>query len=249
MNDNNKQWIFGIHSVENVIKKDPASISEIHICNESKNQRLVKLLTLIKAKSIPFYHKSTQQLDAQSPEKHQGVMALIETTVLHGEKQLKQDVKSWEAPLLLILDNIEDPRNLGACLRSADAAGVDAVILTKNKSAPITPIARKTAAGAVDNLNFYQVSNLSRALEIIKQAGIWVFGTDCSDESMSIYQADLKGAVALVMGNEGKGLRHLVKENCDHLIHIPMSGEVQSLNVSVATGISLFEALRQRSQA
>ncbi|MCF6300942.1 MAG: 23S rRNA (guanosine(2251)-2'-O)-methyltransferase RlmB, partial [Proteobacteria bacterium] len=222
MNNNNKQWIFGIHSVENVIKKDSASISEIHICDESKNQRLVKLLALVKNKKIPFYHKTTQQLDARSPEKHQGVIALIETTVLHGEKQLKQDVKGWETPLLLVLDNIEDPRNLGACLRSADAAGVDAVILTKNKSAPITAIARKTAAGAVDNLAFYQVSNLSRALEIIKQAGIWVFGTDCSAESMSIYQADLKGAVALVMGNEGKGLRTLVKANCENLIHIPM---------------------------
>ena len=144
---------------------------------------------------------------------------------------------------------IEDPRNLGACLRSADAAGVDLVIFPKHKAAGLTATARKTAAGAAETLRIYQVTNIVSALEILKNNGIWVAGTDCEADSKSIYQSDLTGALALVMGNEGKGIRPLVKKHCDFLVHIPMAGTVQSLNISVATGITLFEALRQRTQS
>ncbi len=237
--------IFGIHAVENAVKS--GHVTEVWILRESKNQRLNKLKAQIEKAGISNNWLSPAELDKMCAEKHQGVLAKVEHLQIHGEKQLKEQLNNWENPLLLILDNIEDPRNLGACLRSADAAGVTAVIMTKSQSAPITAITRTTAAGAVDHLNLFQVSNLARAIETIKQAGVWVYGTDCSERSESLYQTDLKGAVAIVMGNEGKGLRHLVKEKCDHLIHIPMAGEVQSLNVSVATGVTLFEVLRQRT--
>lgn len=236
--------IFGIHAVENAVKS--GQVTEVWILRESKNKRLNKLKQLLDQSQLNAHWVSAADLDHMCDEKHQGVVAKVERLQVHGEKQLKDQLTHWENPLLLILDNIEDPRNLGACLRSADAAGVTAVIMTKNQSAPITAITRTTAAGAVDHLALFQVSNLARVMETIKQAGVWIYGTDCSEHSQNLYQTDLSGAVAIVMGNEGKGMRHLVKEKCDHLIHIPMAGEVQSLNVSVATGVTLFEVVRQR---
>jgi len=239
-------WIFGIHAVESAIKQQPQDVLQVVVMKNPSNKRLLRLMDWMQAKKIHISHESIGFLDAQVQDRHQGIIAQLGRTDFKSEKQLKNDAGNWQNPLLLVLDNLEDPRNLGACLRSADAVGVTAVIMTKNKSAPITAVTRKTAAGAVDHLDIYQVSNLARALEIIKAAGIWVYGTDCSVDSTSIYETDLSGAAAIVMGNEGKGLRHLVKQQCDHLIHIPMNGSVQSLNVSVATGISLFEASRQR---
>ena len=180
------------------------------------------------------------------------MVASIQAVHLKSEKDLKVSLRKWtddaeKSPLILILDCIEDPRNLGACLRSADAAGATAVVFGKDKSASITAITHKTAAGAVEHLELFQVTNLVRAIEAIKAAGVWVYGTALDTDSLNIYQTDFTGPVALVLGNEGKGLRHLVKQSCDHLIHIPMAGQVQSLNVSVATGVALFEVVRQRS--
>ena len=244
--NNPNPWIFGIHAVESALKNHPEDVIQIVVVKNPSNKRLLRVIEWIRSQKLHITYENIEYLDAQVSDRHQGIIAHIAKTNYKSEKQLKQDVTTWDQPLILVLDNLEDPRNLGACLRSADAVGVTAVIMTKNKSAPITAITRKTAAGAVDHLAIYQVSNLARALEIIKEAGVWVYGTDCSEESNSIYQTDLKGSVAIVVGNEGKGLRHLVKQQCDHLIHIPMDGSVQSLNVSVATGISLFEAKRQR---
>ncbi|WP_395373806.1 23S rRNA (guanosine(2251)-2'-O)-methyltransferase RlmB [Marinicella sp. W31] len=245
---NKSHWIFGIHAVESTLKNHPEDVLQVIIVQNPGNKRLLRLMEWMRSNRIHIDHQPIEFLDEQVSDRHQGIIAQIGNNDFKTEKQLKQDVNDWQNPMLLILDNLEDPRNLGACLRSADAAGVTAVIMTKNKSAPITAITRKTAAGAVDELDIYQVSNLARALETIKAAGIWVYGTDCSDASESLYETDLSGSVAIIMGNEGKGLRHLVKQQCDHLIHIPMNGSVQSLNVSVATGISLFEAQRQRQQ-
>lgn len=241
----NETLIFGIHAVENALKS--GQVTEVWVLRESKNKRLNKLKHTLDNSQVNSHWVSALDLDKMCTEKHQGVVAKVSQLQIHGEKQLKEQLAHWEDPLLLILDSIEDPRNLGACLRSADAAGVTAVVITKNQSAPITAVTRTTAAGAVDHLALFQVSNLARAMESIKQAGVWIYGTDCSENSQSIYQTDLTGAVAIVVGNEGKGMRHLVKEKCDHLIHIPMAGEVQSLNVSVATGVTLFEVVRQRS--
>jgi 23S rRNA (guanosine2251-2'-O)-methyltransferase len=151
-------------------------------------------------------------------------------------------------PLLLILDGVTDPHNLGACLRTADAAGVDAVIAPKDNSAPLNATVRKVACGAAEVVPYIQVTNLARTMKDIQGRGIWITGT-AGEAEQSVYQANLTGPVALVMGAEGKGMRRLTRENCDYLINLPMAGSVSSLNVSVATGVCLFEAVRQRVSA
>lgn len=239
--------IFGIHAVEMALKAGD-QIKEIWLQKEAQNKRLLKLLQVIEKSSVPLNRVSLQALDRMCDERHQGVVASIHAVHLKSEKELKQQLKNWDNPLILVLDCIEDPRNLGACLRSADAAGVTAVVFAKDKSASITPVTHKTAAGAVEHLEIFQVTNLVRAIEAIKEAGVWVYGTALEEDSQSLFETDLTGPIAVVMGNEGKGLRHLVKQSCDHLIHIPMAGEVQSLNVSVATGVTLFEVLRQKGR-
>ena len=150
-----------------------------------------------------------------------------------------------EAPFLLVLDGVTDPHNLGACIRTADAAGVHAVIAPKDKSAPLTSVAAKVACGAAEVVPYVQVTNLSRTLQDLQPRSIWVTGT-AGEAEQRVYEANLKGPMALVMGAEGKGMRRLTREHCDFLIKIPMAGEVSSLNVSVATGVCLFEAVRQR---
>ncbi|GAA4820955.1 23S rRNA (guanosine-2'-O-)-methyltransferase RlmB [Marinicella pacifica] len=243
-----RRIIFGIHAVEQAFKAGEA-VDKVWLQKDSNNKRLQKLKQLLdRHHVISVESVSTAHLDQMCAEKHQGVVAEIAQAALKTERQLKNDVNDWQVPLILVLDGLEDPRNLGACLRSAAAAGVTAVIISKNQSAPITATTHKTAAGAIAHLDIYQVSNMARALEIIKAAGVWVYGTDCDTGSTSIYQQSLTGSVALVMGNEGTGLRHLVKQTCDHLVHIPMSADWDSLNVAVATGVVLFEAVRQRSQ-
>lgn len=149
-------------------------------------------------------------------------------------------------PFLLILDGVQDPNNLGACLRTADAAGVHAVIAPKDRAAPLTETVRAVASGAAENVPFVQVTNLARTMEQLKDAGLWLVGT-ADDAAKSLYDADLTGPLGLVMGSEGKGLRRLTRERCDFLVHIPMRGAVECLNVSVAAGVCLFEALRQRT--
>jgi 23S rRNA (guanosine2251-2'-O)-methyltransferase len=238
--------IFGIHAVENALKADQ-QVKQIWLQKDAQNKRLLNLLEQVEKSSVELSRVSLQELDKMCDDRHQGVVASIHAVHLKSEKDLKAGLKKWDNPLILVLDCIEDPRNLGACLRSADAAGVTAVVFAKDKSASITPITHKTAAGAVEHLDIFQVTNLVRAIEAIKEAGVWVYGTALEEDSQNIYQTKLTGPVAIVLGNEGKGLRHLVKQSCDHLIHIPMAGEVQSLNVSVATGVALFEVVRQRS--
>jgi len=240
------EWIFGIHALDSAILRNPENIVQIMIAKDNTNQRLDGIVAAAKQLGLKITHEPIGHLNRHCKERHQGIIALIKVPKLPDESDLKQDIKSIETPFILVLDNIEDPRNLGACLRSADAAGVDLVIIPKHKSAGLTPVAKKTAAGAADSLKIYQVTNIVKSLEILKDNGVWVAGTDLAEGSKSIYQSDMKGALALVLGNEGKGIRPLVKKHCDFLIHIPMYGSVQSLNVSVATGIVLFEASRQR---
>ena len=155
---------------------------------------------------------------------------------------------SERAVLLLLLDGVTDPHNLGACLRSADAAGVDAVIVPKDKSADLSPVSRKVACGAAEHVPFVKVTNIARTMEALKERGVWLFGT-AEEAEKTIYNSDLTGSVALIMGAEGAGLRRLTREGCDHLVKLPMSGSVSSLNVSVATGVCLFEIVRQRLEA
>ena len=151
------------------------------------------------------------------------------------------------APLLLVLDGIQDPHNLGACLRSADAAGVQAVILPRDNSAPTTPVVSKVASGAAETVPLFRVTNLARALDQLREAGVWLVGA-AGETDQTLFSVDLTGPLALVLGAEGEGLRRLTREKCDHLVRIPMAGTVESLNVSVAAGICLFEAVRQRQK-
>ena len=247
MNTKQTEWIFGIHAIDAAIERHPENIIEVVVAKNSHNPRLDESIEAAKNLGLKTSYQSLQILNKHCKQRHQGIIALIKVPKLPDEIDLKKDIKEIENPFILVLDNIEDPRNLGACLRSADAAGVDMVIFPKHKSAGLTPVAKKTAAGAADSLKIYQVTNIVKALEILKDNGIWISGTDLADDSTSIYQSDLKGSIAIVLGNEGKGIRPLVRKHCDFLVHIPMFGTVQSLNVSVATGIVLFEALRQRS--
>jgi 23S rRNA (guanosine2251-2'-O)-methyltransferase len=178
--------------------------------------------------------------------RHQGVLAEVVARSGDPETQLEEALEAASGPpLLLVLDGVQDPHNLGACLRSADAAGVAAVIVPRDRAAGLTPVVRKVAAGAAETVPLVSVVNLARTLRELKERGIWLTGTDDSADK-SIYDADLKGPLALVMGSEGEGMRRLTRECCDQLVSIPMGGAVESLNVSVAAGVVLFEAVRQR---
>jgi len=242
--------VFGIHAVEAALKK--AAVSELWLDERQKpGPRLNNLIELARRERVKIARHSREELDQLAGgERHQGVVAhLSEALAAVTQQDLLTLIESLEhPPFLLILDGVTDPHNLGACLRSANAAGVDAVIAPKDKAVGLTPVVRKVACGAAEETPFYQVTNLARTLRDLQQAGVWLIGADGETEQ-SIFQTDLKGALALVMGAEGTGLRRLTREHCDLLVKIPMAGTVESLNVSVATGICLFEALRQRSTA
>ncbi|MEO9701627.1 23S rRNA (guanosine(2251)-2'-O)-methyltransferase RlmB, partial [Marinobacter alexandrii] len=187
-----------------------------------------------------------RELDERVSGVHQGIVAAVsESREWTEDDLLAQLAGSDKPPFLLVLDGVTDPHNLGACMRTADAVGVQAVIVPKDKSASLTPVARKVACGAAETVPFVRVTNLARFLRILKDQGVWLIGT-AGEADATLFQADFKGPVALVMGAEGKGMRRLTREHCDQLINIPMLGHVDSLNVSVATGVCLYQALRQR---
>jgi 23S rRNA (guanosine2251-2'-O)-methyltransferase len=176
---------------------------------------------------------------------HQGAVAAIRPLKAWDEHELVARLSQINDPLLLVLDGVTDPHNLGACLRTADAAGVHAVVIPKDRSAAVDGVARKVAAGAAEFVPVATVTNLARVLELLKERGIWVVGTD-GEAAQTLYQADLKRPLALILGAEGSGMRRLTRERCDFVVRIPMAGQVESLNVSVAAGVALFEARRQR---
>ena len=180
-------------------------------------------------------------------ERHQGVAAELVPRAADPETLLEEALESvtGAAPLLLVLDGVTDPHNLGACLRSADAAGVAAVIVPRDRAAGLTPVVRKVAAGAAETVPLVQVVNLARTLRDLRDRGVWLVGT-ADDAPRTLYDVDLRGPTTLVLGSEGEGMRRLTREACDELVSIPMAGAVESLNVSVATGVALYEAVRQR---
>jgi len=241
------ETVVGWHAVLAVLRQAPERVLSIQIDRGRKGPRRAQLQTAARAAGIAVEETTAEVLDRMAGEApHQGVVARCRATAERTEAELPAFLASLgETPLLLVLDGIQDPHNLGACLRSADAAGVQAVILPRDNAAPITPVVRKVASGAADTLAIFQVANLARALETLKAAGIWLVGA-AGEADRDIYDIDLKGPSALVLGAEGTGLRRLTGEKCDHLARIPMLGAVESLNVSVATGICLFEAVRQR---
>jgi 23S rRNA (guanosine2251-2'-O)-methyltransferase len=239
--------VFGIHAVTTLLNRDPERVKRLFIVQGRVDPKVEKILTLAHQSGVHVETISKHRLDERVDGVHQGVLAEAKPLPILGDKELfKLMDEVTQAPLLLVLDGVTDPHNLGACLRTADAAGVAAVIAPRDKSAPLNATAIKVACGAADAVPYFQVTNLSRTLNQLQERGVWVVGT-AGEAQGSIYQTDLTGPLALVMGAEGKGMRRLTREHCDLLIKIPMAGEVSSLNVSVATGVTLFEIVRQRS--
>jgi 23S rRNA (guanosine2251-2'-O)-methyltransferase len=244
--NSNKIYVYGIHAVESLLAKQAERVIQLYILKERQDQKIQALLDLATAQHIKIEFTSRQQLERMVADGvHQGVVASCHKSRAFSENDLDSILEKSAKPFLLILDGIQDPHNLGACLRSADAAGVDAVIVPQDKSVGITPTVSKVACGAAETVPFIQVTNLARAMRNLKERGIWLFGA-AGEAKQSLYQSDLSGAVGLVLGAEGEGMRRLTREHCDMLVNIPMKGTVSSLNVSVATGIFLFEAVRQR---
>lgn len=241
------EHLFGMHAVSTALKRDAQRVAKILLLKGRRDERMQRLIDQALALQIEIEQVSKRDLeqlvDGQS---HQGVVALCKPIQTYNEKYLAQLLDNLdEQAFLLVLDGVTDPHNLGACLRTADAAGVQAVIAPKDKSAPLNATAAKVACGAAETVPYVLVTNLARTLKSLQERGIWITGTAGETEQL-IYQANLTGPTALVMGAEGQGMRRLTRENCDQLVKIPMAGEVSSLNVSVATGIALFEITRQR---
>ena len=243
----NSIHIFGFHSLEAILNSSPELILSVFVQNGRRDRRMQDLLTKLENQKIKYSSTDKNILDRLAKgELHHGVLAEITLPTLPGQDKLIEHIKHYSInPLILILDSIQDPRNLGACLRNANAAGVDCVVVNKDRSAPINALVHKTSAGAINQINIFQVTNLARTIKELQKNGIWVLGLDGLSNN-SLYKANLCEPIALVMGSEGKGLRKLVKTSCDELVSIPMMGNVESLNVSVATGIALFESRRQR---
>ena len=241
-----QEWLYGIHALEAVLAREPERIIELYLLKGRDDDRFMTLVNQARRFGIAIQFCQRRTLDEKTKgEQHQGVVARARPAKVLDEKDLDIIVERENSPFLLLLDGVTDPHNLGACLRSADAAGVHAVIVPKDKSAALTPIVRKVACGAAEVVPLIQVTNLSRTMRDLQQAGVWIVGT-AGEATQTIYETKLEGPLGLVMGAEGKGMRRLTRENCDELIKLPMAGSVSSLNVSVATGICLFEAVRQR---
>ena len=247
-----QQWIYGFHAVEGVLKREPKRIQELWLQSDRRDKRAQAIETLAANQGVALARVERYRLDMEIDGRHQGVAARVEAgkaDVLLDEAGLIALVKAAANPLLLVLDGVTDPHNLGACLRSADAAGVAAVVVPKDNSADLSsPVVQKVASGAAEIVPFARVTNLARTLRSLKDAGVWIVGTTGYTDT-SLFEQDLSGPVAIVMGAEGEGMRRLTTEQCDFLVKLPMVGTVESLNVSVATGVCLFEALRQRSHS
>ena len=245
------QWVAGIHAVKALLKHGAAGVEGVWFDARRKDRRLAELLRSVAALGVAQHPSERAELDRLSGgANHQGVLARAAMPAGTAETQLPELLAAIDGPpLVLVLDGVQDPHNLGACLRSADGAGAHLVIAPRDRSVGLTPTACKVACGAAETVPLVQVTNLARTLRWLQdEAGLWLIGTsDAATETL--YDADLTGPLALVMGAEDKGLRRLTAEQCDQRVRLPMAGTVESLNVSVATGIALYEAVRQRREA
>jgi len=239
---------YGIHAVRVLLTRHPQRVRRVLLAGGRDAGRLAEIRTLAQRSGVQVAAADEALLAKLAEgERHQGVVAELLPRAGDPETQLEEALEAaGAAPLLLVLDGVQDPHNLGACLRSADAAGVAAVIVPRDRAAGLTPVVRKVAAGAAETVPLVPVVNLARTLRDLKERGVWLVGTDDAADK-TLYDADLQGPLALVMGSEGEGMRRLTRECCDQLVSIPMAGAVESLNVSVAAGVALFEAVRQRS--
>lgn len=243
-----KNWIFGLHAVEALLQSHPETVLVLWVQAGRHDDRLTRIIKLAQQAGVAVQPVARAQLDKQvsADARHQGAVAQVKTAQTWHESDLNAIVEqAGSGLLLLILDGVQDPHNLGACLRTANAAGAQAVIAPRDNAADLTPVARKVASGAAEVTPFVQVSNLSRCLQHLQSLGVWLIGTS-GDATQSLYHTDFNRPVALVMGGEGSGLRRLTRENCDELISIPMAGQVESLNVSVAAGVCMYAVLQQR---
>jgi 23S rRNA (guanosine2251-2'-O)-methyltransferase len=239
--------VVGINSARSALKFGAEGVVELWLDRRRRDRRLQELASLAQSVKVPIRQLDRDALDsAVDGGNHQGVVAWVRTPVARSEQDLANLLATaQDPPLLLVLDGVTDPHNLGACLRSADGAGASAVIAPKDKAVGLTPVVVKVASGAAETIPFVQVTNLARTLDALKEQGIWLVGL-ADDAAQSLYETDLSGPIALVLGNEGSGLRRLTRDRCDHLAALPMLGRVESLNVSVAAGICLYEVLRRR---
>lgn len=240
------EQVYGIHAVEALLTHHPKRIKQLLLASGRQGASITTLRDKAQAARVEVRQVERKELDELADGVHQGVLARVSPSQIWGENMLDELLQRASEPLLLlVLDGVTDPHNLGACLRTADAAGVHAVIIPKDKSATLNATVRKVACGAAEVVPLVAVTNLARTLQKLQKAGVWIAGT-AGEAEASIYQQDLSGPLALVMGAEGKGMRRLTRENCDYLVKLPMLGSVSSLNVSVATGVCLFEIRRQR---
>jgi 23S rRNA (guanosine2251-2'-O)-methyltransferase len=239
--------VFGLHAVRAVLERRPQDVLRLSIVAARDDARMRDLRLFAAAQGILPAAASVEALDRETGgAAHQGVVAEVRPRAPLNENSLLDLLTATAEPaLVLVLDGVSDPHNLGACLRTADAAGATAVVAPRDRAAGLTPVVRKVAAGAAETVPFAQVTNLARTLRDLKQAGLWIAGT-AEDGDQDLFEADLRGPLAVVMGAEGRGLRRLTLECCDLRLRLPMRGAVASLNVSVAAGIALYEALRQR---
>ncbi|PVZ70417.1 23S rRNA (guanosine(2251)-2'-O)-methyltransferase RlmB [Pelagibaculum spongiae] len=241
------ELVYGLHAVQSLLKTNNDRLLSLAIQGGRSNDKANLLADEARKLGCKVEQKSRKDLDTLTNNAHhQGVVAYVKASGEQNEQSLEIMLEQLEeAPFLLVLDGVTDPHNLGACLRSANAAGVHGVIVPKDKAVGLNATVRKVACGAAEATPLYVVTNLARCLDNLKKHGIWLTGT-AGEAEQSVYQQDLKGPMAIVMGAEGSGLRRLTREACDFLVNLPMAGEVSSLNVSVATGVCLFEAVRQR---
>ncbi|MEZ8131397.1 23S rRNA (guanosine(2251)-2'-O)-methyltransferase RlmB [Enterovibrio norvegicus] len=240
------EMIYGIHAVKAVLASDPARFIEVYVLKGREDDRLLPVLKELAELGITTQEMGRKALDDKADgASHQGLIARVKQGRQYNENDLDAILEGKETPLLLVLDGVTDPHNLGACLRNADAAGACAIIVPKDRSAPLSATVRKVAVGAAEIVPLVRVTNLARTMRALQEKGIWFVGT-AGEATHDIYQSKMTGPLAIVMGAEGDGMRRLTRETCDELISIPMAGSVSSLNVSVASGICLFEAVRQR---
>ncbi len=244
-----KQILVGFHAVQARLRVDPESLKSVYFDPSRRDRRMGDFLKQAEETLGERLHAADAERlhKLAGHDRHQGVVALAEKmTIARTIIEVIEDVEgAKEKPLFLILDGVTDPHNFGACLRVADGAGVNAVVIPKDRSASINATVSKVSSGASEVMPVITVTNLVRSMKEMQESGVWIIGTDDEAEK-SIYDIDLTGSIAIVMGAEGEGMRRLTKETCDELVHIPMQGVVSSLNVSVASGVCLYEALRQR---
>ncbi|EGQ8018363.1 23S rRNA (guanosine(2251)-2'-O)-methyltransferase RlmB [Vibrio alginolyticus] len=243
------EFIYGIHAVKAVLEREPERFVEAYVLKGRQDDRLMPILNDLQVCGVSIQQMTRKTLDDKARgANHQGIIARVKPAKQLNENDIDDILAQHESPLLLVLDGVTDPHNLGACLRNADAAGAAAIIVPKDRSAPMNATVSKVACGAAEVVPLIRVTNLARTMRTLQEKGIWFVGT-AGEATHDIYQAKLTGPLAIVMGAEGDGMRRLTRETCDDLIKIPMAGSVSSLNVSVASGICLFEAVRQRIAA